>query len=453
MSEAQHENVSETHLEDLTRALKSGALQHVWQMINNLHPAEIAHLLESLRPAERDIVWKLVELDDEGEILLHVNDEVRAGLIRDMEAKELIAATEGLDMDDLADLVADLPEAVTREVMRSMDIQNRQRLQSVLFYPEDSAGGLMDMDTTTVRADVTLDVVQRYLRQHEKLPGHTDKLIVVNRFDKYLGVLPLSEILTNDPGLLVSNVMDHEPEAIPVTMPASEVANLFEKRDLISAPVVDDNQILMGRITIDDVVDVIRDEADHSLMSMAGLDEEEDMFAPVFKSSRRRALWLGINLITAFLAAWVIGLFQGTLQEVVALAVLMPVAASMGGVAGTQTLTLVIRGLALGHVGKSNSRWLMIKELAVGALNGILWAVIVAFIAILWFNDLMIGAFIAAAMLINLVCAALAGFSIPIILKKIGIDPVLAGSVVLTTITDVVGYMSFLGLATLYLIK
>ncbi len=299
-----------------------------------------------------------------------------------------------------------------------------------------------------MRSDVTLDVVLRYLRLRGEIPDLTDALIVVNRFDKFLGMLTLSRLLTSDLNLTVAEVMDREVEPIDANLSASEVARIFERLDLISAPVVDSDRRLLGRITIDDVVDVIRDEADHSLMSMAGLDEEEDMFAPVITSTRRRAVWLGINLLTAFLAAWVIGQFQDVIQKVVALAVLMPIAASMGGIAGTQTLTLIIRGLALGRVGKANSRWLMTKELMVGSLNGLLWAVVVALIAIVWFHDVMIGVFVGAAMIINLICAALAGFGIPLLLRRLGVDPALAGSVILTTVTDVVGYMSFLGLAT-----
>lgn len=452
MAESTQEKHRESHLQDLAHALERGTLQHVWKMLNDLHPAEIAQLLESLRPPERAIVWKLVNPENGGEVLLHVNDQVRAGLISDMGPDELVAATEGMDLDDLADLLDDLPDAVIREVLRSMDKQNRQRLESVLSYSEDSAGGLMNTDTITVRADVTLDVVLRYLRLRGEIPDLTDSLVVVNRYDRYLGTLSLSKLLISDPTRTVAEVMDRDLEPIPATTSASEVANIFEKRDLISAPVVDDNGRLLGRITIDDVVDVIRDEADHSLMSMAGLNEEEDMFAPVVASTRRRALWLGINLITAFVAAWVIGLFQGALQKVVALAVLMPVAASMGGIAGTQTLTLVIRGIALGRIGRANARWLLIKEMLVGGLNGLLWALVVAAIAVAWFGDPMIGVFIAAAMLINLICAALAGFAIPLFLRRVGVDPALAGSVILTTITDVVGYMAFLGLATLFLL-
>lgn len=450
MGETAQDKHADDRLQALTNALERGTLQNVWKMLNNLHPAEIAQLLESLPPAERDLVWKLVSPDNGGEVLLHVNDELRTRLISDMGPDELLAATEGMDMDDLADLIDDLPDTVIREVVRSMDKQNRRRLESVLSYPEDSAGGLMNTDTITVRADVTLDVVLRYLRLRGEIPDLTDALIVVNRFDKFLGMLSLSRLLTNDPNLTVAEVMDRQVEPIDANLSASEGARIFERLDLISAPVIDSERRLLGRITIDDVVDVIRDEAEHSLMSMAGLDEEEDMFAPVVTSTRRRAVWLGVNLVTAFLAAWVIGQFQGVIEKVVALAVLMPIAASMGGIAGTQTLTLMIRGLALGHVGRANARWLMTKELLVGALNGTLWALVVGLIATAWFGDAMIGVFVGAALMINLVIAALAGFGIPLLLRRVGVDPALAGSVILTTVTDVVGYMAFLGMATMF---
>ena len=439
-------------LEQLTQALDRGAADSIRQMLGSLHSAEVADLLESYPQGPREILWELVEPDVRGEVLVEVNDEVRAGLISLMESEQLVAAAEGLDTDDLADLIADLPGAVTREVLRSMDKQNRDRLEAVLHYPEDTAGGLMNVDTVTVRASVTLDVVLRYLRVHVDIPETTDKLFVVDRNDVYKGILRLSALLTNDPELLVVDVMDRDVQGIPSDMPDDEVARLFEDRNLISAPVVDGNGRLLGRITIDDVVDVIREDADHSLLSMAGLDEEDDTFAPVLTSARRRAVWLGINLFTAFLASWVIGLFQATLQQVVALAVLMPIVASMGGIAGSQTLIIVIRGLALGQVGSSNARWLMAKELAVSALNGIIWSLVVALLATLWFGDINIGLIIAAALIINLVCAAIAGFTIPFTLTRLKIDPAHAGTVVLTTITDVVGFMVFLGLGTIFLL-
>ena len=369
-----------------------------------------------------------------------------------MEPEELVAAAEGLETGDLADFLHDLPDVVIQEVLQSMDEQDRQRLESVLSYPEDTAGGLMNTDTITVRPDVTLDVVLRYLRLRGELPPMTDKLFVVDRDDHYLGSLPLTTLLTQAPTLSVSEVMTTEVESIPATMSARDVASLFEHHDLVSAPVVDEEGRLVGRITIDDVVDVIRDEGEHSLLSMTGLDEEEDMFAPVAVSARHRGVWLGINLLTAFIASWVIGLFQETIDKVVALAVLMPIVASMGGIAGSQTLTLVIRGIAVGKIGDSNARKLLLKELAVGLLNGVWWALVVAAITVLWFGDYRIGMVIAIAIVVNLVFAALAGATIPMLLRKLGADPALGGSVLLTTVTDVVGFMAFLGLATVILL-
>ncbi len=441
-----------THLEALTDALQLGTLKQARALVSALHPAEIAHLLESLPPSQRRIVWEMVDREDHGEVLLHVGDEVRAGLIEAMDHEALLSATEGLDVDDLADLLQDLPDVVTRQALAGMDQQYRQRLEAVLSYGEDTAGGLMNTDTVTVRANVTLDVVLRYLRMRKDIPALIDSLIVVDRYDRYLGILPLSEVVSRDPELTVAEVMDYSVEAIHAQTPAAQVAKIFEDRDLVSAPVVDEHGKLLGRITIDDVVDVIREQAEHSVLSSVGLTEEEDIFAPVLPAARRRAVWLGTNLVTAFLAAAVVGQFQVTLEQVVALAVLMPIVASMGGIAGSQTLTLVIRALALGQIGKRNARLLMGKELAVGAFNGIAWSLIVAAVAVAWFQNLLIGGVIAAAMVINLLSAALAGVGIPLLMRRFGIDPALAGPVVLTTVTDVVGFWAFLGLATLVLL-
>jgi magnesium transporter len=452
MTEAGSTQTAEGRLEYLSQALDSGAADQVRHLLVNLHASEIADLLESFPHGPREILWELVDPDDHGEVLTQVNDEVRAGLIDEMETHDLVAATEGLDPDDLADIITDFPAMVSREVLRAMDKQDRQRLESVLHYAEDTAGGLMNVDVVTVRADVTLDVVIRYLRMRGELPKNTDKLFVVDRNDHYRGALELTQVLTNEPEQLVAVVMDRDIPGIPATLPDDEVAKQFENLDLVSAAVVAEDNQLLGRITIDDVVDVIREDADHSLLSMAGLDEEDDTFAPVLKSARRRALWLGINLFTAFLASWVIGNFQATIEQVVALAVLMPIVASMGGIAGSQTLIIVIRGLALGQIGSSNARWLMYKELAVAVLNGIGWAIVVAVISALWFQNNNIGLIIAAALIINLMCAALAGLSIPFILKRMNIDPALAGSVILTTVTDVIGFMVFLGLGTMFLL-
>jgi magnesium transporter len=449
MGQATETNRTQAQLEELTRALGSGTFVNVRHMLNALPAPEVARLLESSPPPTRAVLWQLVDEEDEGEILQELGDEVQSEFLRGMDAAEVAAATEGLEADDVADILQRLPNKVLQEVLRVMDEQDRARVEQVLDYPEHTAGGLMNTDTITVRARHTADVVLRYLRRHQELPAMTDSLIVVNRADMLLGVLPLGRLLVADPDASVREMMDTDVEAIPAEMEASEVSQLFERNDWISAPVVDENGRLLGRITIDDVVDVIREEADHSLMSMAGLDEDEDTFAPVLKTTPRRAVWLGINLATAFIAASVINLFQDTIDKVVALAVLMPIVASMGGIAGTQTLTVMVRGIALGQIGFSNQRWLLTREFMVGALNGLLWSGVVALAASLWFADWQIGAIIAAAMVINLVTAGVAGTLIPLLMKRYSIDPALAGGVVLTTVTDVVGFMSFLGLATL----
>jgi len=452
MAENHHVEKTESQLKALSDALDTGAMQHARRMLNELNPAEIADLLESLPCSERNLLWDLVDQEKEGEVLLEVGDEVRTTLIRDMPLQELVYATESMDVDDLADFVQSLPDKVTGEVLTSLDTQRRKRLDAVLSYPEDSAGGLMNTDTITIRPEVTLEVVLRYLQRLNELPNNTDNLIVTTRDNRYIGLLPLTTLLVSDPQSYVVDVMSREIEAIPAETEDDSVARIFEDHDLVSAPVVDAQMKLLGRITVDDVVDVIREEGDHSVMGMAGLTEEEDLFAPVVPSSRRRALWLGINLITAFMASWVVSNFEGTLEKVVAIAVLMNIVASMGGIAGTQTLTLVTRGLALGQVSRQNRAWLISKELIVGLFNGVIWAVVVGGTAFLWFKEANIGMVIAAAMIINLVVAAFSGAAIPLILRKMRIDPAIAGSVVVTTVTDIVGLFVFLGLATVFLI-
>ena len=442
---------TKSDLEILRTALESGTMQQVERMVNTLHPAEVALLLESLPPPERNIVWGVVNPEDEGEVLVQLNDEVRTRLIEGMPLDELVTATEGMELDDLADVIADLPETITQQVIRSLSQQDRERLHDVLAYPEDSAGGLMNPNTVSVRPDLTLKVVLRYLRMLGEVPDNTDALFVVGRQNRYVGVLLISRLVTQGQGKTVAEVMDDSVEPIYASTPATEVAKEFQNRDLIAAAVVDENGRLLGQITVDDVVDVIREQADHDILSMAGLDEDDDMFAPVVTSARRRAIWLGVNLATAFVAAAVVGLFKPTLDKVVILAVLMPVVASMGGVAGSQTLTLMIRGLALGRVESSNARWIFAKELAVGLLNGLAWAAVVAVVTRLFFDTWAVGAIIAAALAINLLVAAVAGFAIPLLLRKAKIDPALAGGVVLTTVTDVVGFIAFLGLGTIYL--
>ncbi len=443
---------TKANLELLRQQLDSGRMRSARVMVNSLHPSELARLLESLPLKKRAMLWEIVDPEIEGDVLVEVAEEVRDGLIEGMPIEELIAAAEGMEVDDLADLLVDLPETVTLEVLQSLDKQDQERLQQVLAYDEESAGGLMNVDIVTVRPDVTLEVVARYLRFVGEMSDGTDSIFVVNRDNGYIGSLYLSRLLTTDPDEMVANVMSTDIMPIPAQTPSAEVVWEFENRDLLSAPVVDDNFRVLGRITIDDVVDVIRDEAEHSLMSAAGLDEEDDMFAPVVKSAGRRALWLGVNLCTAFLAAAVVDLFQTTIDKIVLFAVLMPVVPSMGGVAGTQSLTIITRAIALGQINRANISGILRKELMVGILNGIGWAIVVSLFAYLWFGVWMIGAILGAAMIINLVIAAIAGFSIPLILRRLNVDPALAGGVVLTTVTDVIGYMSFLGLGAIFLL-
>ena len=440
-----------SRLQELNDALDSGAFIQARHMLNHtLKPAHTAHLLESSPPREREVLWNLINPELEGEVLQHLSDEIQAEFVNQMNTEELLQATENLDTDDFADILQQLPKKVLQEVLNSLRQQDRERVEQVLSYPEDTAGGLMNTDVVSIRPDLTIDAVLRYLRRHDTIPDMTDNLFVVTRKDSYIGLLPLTRLLVSDPNTLISDVMDTEREAIPADLDETDVANLFERNDWVSAPIINQEGRLVGRITIDDVVDVIREEADHSLMRMAGLDEDEDTFAPVLKTAKRRAVWLGINLLTALLASMVIGLFQDTIEKVVALAILMPIVASMGGIAGSQALTLVIRGQALGHVEHSNIGYLLNREVIVGALNGLLWATVVASIASWWFSDFTIGFIIAIAMVINLVVAAICGTSLPVILKAMNIDPALAGGVILTTITDVVGFFAFLGLATIF---
>jgi len=442
---------TEQQLLTLTEALASGILNEAEDMLHSLHPAEIAHLLESLPADDRLSIWPLISKALEAEVLINLGDEIRHGLIKDMSPQQLVKVAEDLEVDDSADFVQSLPDTVIDQVLHSLDSQHRKLLESVLSFPENSAGGMMNTDTITVRPEVSLDVVLRYLRLRGEIPKQTDHLIVIDRDSHYLGVLPLSQLLINEPEKFVLDIMDNKVTAIPSDMEDNKIAMMFQDLDLISAPVVDGNNMLLGRITVDDVVDVIRDEADHSVLSRAGLTDE-DLFAPVLPSARRRAIWLGINLLTAFLASWVVSNFEDTLERVVTVAILMNVVASMGGIAGSQTITLVIRSMALGQLSRSNRWWVFNKEVMVGLFNGIIWAAVVAGIASLWFNDLSVGLVIAAALIINLIFAAASGVAIPIILKKLHIDPAIAGSVILTTITDIVGLLAFLGLATVFLL-
>ncbi|QIK80296.1 magnesium transporter [Lysobacter sp. HDW10] len=452
MAEALRHDKPARQLRLLSDALDSGRLGPVRRLVHSLSPAEIGNLLESLPPNKRSVVWGLVDPDDDGEVLVHVGDEVRESLIADMDQDELIAAVEDLDLDDLADLAEDLPDTVIEEVLKSMDRENRERLEQVLSYDEDTAGRLMNPDVVTVRTDTTVDVVLRYLRLRGELPDHTDHIYVVSRRHQYLGRISLQSLLTRESSTPINELIDDEQPAISVDETAEEVARQFSDHDWISAPVVDDGNILLGRITIDDVVDIIRDQAQHQALSAAGLDDEEDLFSPVRRAFRRRMVWLGVNLGTAFLAASVVDRFQGTIEKIVALAVLMPIVAGMGGNAGTQVLALMVRGLALGQIGATNIPVLVWKELRIAWINGIALGTTLGLIVLLWFGDWRLSLVIGSALTINLTFAALGGVFVPVTLKRMGFDPALSGGVILTTITDVMGFLTFLGLATFLLI-
>ncbi|ATZ72860.1 magnesium transporter [Idiomarina sp. X4] len=438
-------------IQEVNSALADGMFVAARRMLHNMPACDVALLLESSPPKSRSKIWKLVDIDEHGEILEELNEEVQKDIIRQMAPENLAAATEGMDTDDLAYVLRGLPEPVYQEVLKSMDEGDRERAETALSYAEDSAGGIMNTDTITVRSDVTIDVVLRYLRLKGELPEATDKLYVVDRNEKVTGEISLTQLLTVDPSRRIDEIMSSDITTIPVDMEETEVAKLFERHDWVSAPVVDSEQQLVGRITIDDVVDIIREEAQHSMLSMAGLEDDEDTFAPVLKSTRRRTVWLAVNLVTALLAAMVSSLFEDILAQMAILAILNTIVPSMGGIAGSQTLTLVIRGMALGHIGSSNSRWLIGKELAIGFLNGVIWSVLIAAVVALWKQDLLVGGIIAFAMMMNLLAAGLAGATVPLMLKRFNIDPALAGGVILTTVTDVVGIFAFLGSATLLL--
>ncbi len=434
------------------RDLADGNAELLRDVLVELHPDEVADMLEGMPPEQRLLTWGLVPEDMRGEVLSHVHDEARATLIGEMEPEELVVAAEQMDDEDLAEVLDELPQDVTGAILAALERDHRDRVEAVLSYAEGTAGRLMSTDVISVRGDVTLAVVLRWLRRHQQLPPHTDSLVVLADDGRYRGMLSMADLVTQDPDLIVEAVMQVDAITVRADAGEREVAALFERRDLISLAVLDEEDRLLGRITVDDVLDVIREDGDRRLLQSAGLEEEEDLFAPILPSARRRGLWLGINLVTVFAAAGVIGLFEQTLEKIVALAVLMPVVASMGGVAGSQTLTLTIRGLALDQIADSNVRWLIFKEVAVGVLNGLVWAVLVAGVAWVWFSSAGIAAVIAAAMVLNLLAAALSGIAVPLVLQRLGIDPALSGAVILTTVTDVVGFLSFLGLATLFLL-
>jgi magnesium transporter len=427
-------------------------LAELQRKLETLHPADIAYILEALPLDERRLVWDLVNAEDNGEILLEVSDSVRETLIQTMDKAELLAAAESLDTDEIADIAADLPHDVIRELLTSLDAQKRAHLQSALAYPEDTVGALMDFEMVTIRVDVTLEVALRYLRRLGDLPDQLDKLFVVGRDDAIIGVLPLKRLLTTDPEASVAAVMVEDFVKFHPEDEAQEAAQAFERYDLVMAPVVDAQGRLIGRLTVDAVLDYIRESADADMLSMAGLKEEEDLFSTVWNAAKNRWMWLAINLCTAFVASRVIGEFEGSIEKLAALAALMPIIAGIGGNSGNQTTTLIIRGLALGHITTANARRLVIKEIGVALLNGLVWGSAVGLFAWVLYNNLALGGVMALAMLLNLLVAALAGIFIPMTLERFKRDPAIGSSVLLTAITDSMGFFIFLGLATVLLL-
>ena len=420
-------------------------------LLDDLHPADIADILESLPVQKRLVLWDLVKSENEGDILIEVSDSVRQTLIADMDSTELLAAAEQLETDEIADIAPDLPEEVLKDLLENLDIQNRERLQSVLSYPEDSVGSLMEFEITTIREDLTLEVVLNYLRKIKKLPNHTDKLFVVDKDGLILGVLPLERIIVNAPTTIVKNIMAKEVVLFKPEDLADEASNAFERYDLVTAPVVDENKKLVGRLTVEAVMDFIRQESDNEKFSMAGLREEEDIFSSIWKSVQNRWAWLAINLLTAFIASRVIGIFEGSIEKVVALAALMPIIASIGGNSGNQTTAMIVRALAIGQLTQSSIRSLLYKEISVALLNGLIWGSIVGLFAFYLYNNADLGFVMASAMVLNLILAAIMGVLMPLLMHRLGKDPAVGSSVLITAMTDSGGFFIFLGLATLVL--
>lgn len=446
------------HKQDMPRHALVETLVHkqnlaeLQKKLDGLHPADVAYILEALPLDQRLVVWDLVKAERDGEILLEVSDAVRQSLIADMDSEELLAAAEQLDTDEIADLAPDLPRDVLQELLENLDAQNRERLQSALSYPEDSVGALMDFDIVTIRDDVSLEVVSRYLRRLGKLPPQTDKLFVVDRDDRLRGVLSLKRILVNDTEALVADVMADDPVLFHPEESAGDAASAFERYNLVTAPVVGQDQKLVGRLTVDVVMDFIREASESEMLSMAGLREEEDMFASVWKSVQNRWMWLAVNLVTAFIASRVIGLFEGSIEKIVALAALMPIVAGIGGNSGNQTITMIVRGLALGQVSPQNMQKLFYKEVGVSLLNGLLWGSVLGIVAYLLYHNAMLSLVMTGAMTLNLLLAAVMGVLIPLMMTRFGRDPAVGSSVLITAVTDSGGFFIFLGMATLFLL-
>jgi magnesium transporter len=437
----------------LDKLLHKRHLAELREKLGSLHPADVAYILEALPIDQRLLVWDLVKAERDGEILIEVSDAVRESLIATMSRDELRVAAEQLDTDEIADLAPDLPHAVMRDVFKSLSIEEREQLRAAMSYPEDAVGALMDFDMVTIREDVTLEVVSRYLRRFDELPDHTDQLFIVDRDDRFKGVLPLNRLLVNEPELDVASLMIADTITLHPDDKADQASQAFERYDLVSAPVVDENGKLLGRVSVNTIMDFIRAESESDVLNLAGLREEEDIFASVWKSAKNRWLWLALNLCTAFFASRVIGSFEGTIEKFVALATLMPIVAGIAGNSANQTTTIIIRSLALGQITPTNARRLISKELAIGALNGMVWGGVAGLFAYLLYQNMLLGIIMTGAMLLNLLLGAMAGLLIPLAMQRMGRDPAIGSSVMLTAITDSGGFFIFLGLATVFLIS
>ncbi|RKF15923.1 magnesium transporter [Alginatibacterium sediminis] len=451
MADTHGSNSASPMFDQIDRALSQGLYVQVRRVLHQMLAADIALLLESSPPSTREILWQLSDANQHGEILDELNEEALASVLKMMDAEKLASTAQNMDVDDLAYVLRALPDSVYQDVLQQMQSQDRLRVEEALSYPEGSAGSIMNTDTTTIREDINVEVVLRYLRIKAELPEQTDTLYVVDAHDQLVGDVPLTTLLTVNPNLSVSEVMRSEVSTIVVDKPVQDIANLFGRHDWVSAPVVSAHGILLGRITIDDVVDIIQEQAEHRMMGMAGMDDDEDTFAPILTSTKRRTVWLAINLCAALIAASISNMFEATLAQIATLAVLMTIVPSMGGIAGNQTLALVIRALAVGHINDNNSKVLIAKEAGIGLLNGMLWASVVSGVVYFWKGDWTIAVILAVAMFINMAIGGLAGVCIPLLMKRFNIDPALAGGMALTTVTDVVGLFTFLGMATLVL--
>jgi len=427
-------------------------LTELQQLLDRLHPADIAYILEALPLEQRLVVWDLVKAERDGEILLETADAVRETLIAHMDEDELVAATGQLDTDEIADLAPDLPREVILDVFKSLSTEEREQLRAAMSYPEEAVGALMDFEMIEVREDVTLEVVLRYLRRLDQLPDHTDQLFVVDREERLQGLLPVNRLLVNDPDRLVADVMTRDYTSFMPEQDAHEAASAFERYDLVSAPVIDGEGCLVGRMTVNAVVDYIREATDTETLAAGGLSEDEDLFASVWKSVRNRWAWLAVNLVTAFIASRVIGVFEHSIAQLVALAALMPIVAGIGGNSGNQTTTMIVRALALGQITRDNARALFVKEISVSALNGLIWGSIVGLFAFLIYHNWQLGLVMTGAMALNLLLAAVMGVVIPLTMEKFGRDPAIGASVMITAITDSGGFFIFLGLATVFLV-